>query len=261
VIDSAEVAIIANATGLGAATIYLAALDRDRPRLALDSGRTIYPASMIKTPLAAAAAAAVEAGRTRWDERIAVDASNMTFNDAPSPLEPGYAASIVELVELMLTRSDNVATNVLLDVLGREPATGDVRALGLRETVFRRKLSGKLPLIEDPAATGRNSHPAREAADLFERIARGTVPSAALLHRFLRGQIWNTKLSAGLEPGDRFAHKTGDTDETSHDGGILELAGGGRYVLVVYSELASNDETDARFAAFMQRIRPLLAEA
>jgi beta-lactamase class A len=118
-----------------------------------------------------------------------------------------------------------------------------------------------LPLIDDPAATGRNSHPAREAADLFERIARGSVPSATLLHRFLRGQVWNTKLSAGLEPGDRFAHKTGDTDDASHDGGILELAGGGRYVLVVYSELASNDETDARFAAFMQRIRPMLAEA
>jgi beta-lactamase class A len=261
VIDSAEVAIIADAAGLGAATIYLAALDRERPRLALDSGRTIYPASMIKTPLAAATAVAVEAGRTRWDERIPVDSANMTFNDAPSPLEPGYAATIVELVELMIARSDNVATNVLLDVLGREPATDDVRALGLRETAFRRKLSGKLPLIEDPAATGRNSHPAREAANLFERIARGKVPSAALLHRFLRGQIWNTKLSAGLEPGDRFAHKTGDTDDASHDGGILELAGGGRFVLVVYSELASNDETDARFAAFMQRIRPLLAEA
>ncbi|MGA2394247.1 MAG: serine hydrolase [Candidatus Lustribacter sp.] len=259
-IDSAEVAIAANSAGLGSATIYLAALDRDRPRLALDSGRSIYPASMIKTPLAAAAAVAVDAGRTRWDDRVEVDASNMTFNDAPSPLEPGYAATVIELVELMLTRSDNVATNVLMDHLGREPATADVRALGLRETAFRRKLSGKLPLIDDPAATGRNSHPAREAADLFERIARGTVPSASLLHRFLRGQMWNTKLSAGLDPADRFAHKTGDTDETSHDGGILELAGGGRYVIVVYSELASNDETDARFAAFMQRIRPLLVE-
>jgi beta-lactamase class A len=150
---------------------------------------------------------------------------------------------------------------VLLDHLGREPATADAHAVGLRETAFRRKLSGKLPLIDDPAATGRNSHPAREAADVFERIARGTVPSGPLLHRFLRGQVWNTKLSAGLASGDRFAHKTGDTDDTSHDGGILELAGGGRFVLVVYSELSSNDETDARFAAFMQRIRPLLVEA
>ena len=259
-IDSAEVAIVADAAGLGSATSYLAALDRERPRIALDSGRTIYPASMIKTPLAAAAAVAVEAGRTRWDEPVLVDAANMTFNDAPSPLEPGYTTTVVELVELMLTRSDNVATNVLMEHLGRDPATSDVHALGLRETAFRRKLSGKLPLIDDPEASGRNSHPARDAADLFERIARGTVPSATLLLRFLRGQVWNTKLSAGLEPGDRFAHKTGDTDDTSHDGGILELAGGGRYVLVVYSELTSNDETDARFAAFMRRIRPLLIE-
>jgi len=261
VIDSAEVAIVADATGLGSATVYLASLDRERPRLALDSGRPIYPASMIKTPLAAAVAASIEDGRTRWDERVEVDAANMTFNDAPSPLEPGYTATVVELVELMLARSDNVATNVLIDLLGREAATIRAQALGLRETAFRRKLTGKLPLIDDPGATGRNSHPAREAADLFERIARGTVPSATLLHRFLRGQVWNTKLSAGLEAGDRFAHKTGDTDDTSHDGGILELAGGGRYVLVVYSELVSNDETDARFAAFMKRIRPLLADA
>ena len=257
-IDSAEVAIVAAGTGLDNATIYLAALDRERPRLALDSGRPIYPASMIKTPLAAAAAAAVQAGRANWDERVRVEATNMTFNDAPSPLEPGYSATVIELVELMITRSDNVATNVLYDHLDRGVATADAAALGLRETVFRRKLSGKLPLIDDPAATGRNSHPAREAADLFERIARGTIPSAALLHRFLRGQVWNSKLSAGLEPGDRFAHKTGDTDDSSHDGGILELAGGGRYVIVVYTELESNDETDAKFAAFMQRIRPLL---
>jgi beta-lactamase class A len=260
VIDSAEVAIVAEATGLGSATIYLAALDRDRPRLALDSGRTIYPASMIKTPLAVAVAAAIEAGRTRWDQRVTVDAANMTVNDAPSPMEPGYVSTVAELVELMLTRSDNVATNVLFDLVGRTRATADIHALGLPETAFRRKLSGSLPLIEDAAADGRNSHPAREAADLFERISRGDVPSAPMLHRFLHAQIWNTKLSAGLGAGDRFAHKTGDTDETSHDGGILELAGGGRYVLVVYSELASNDETDARFATFMQRIRPLLAE-
>ena len=260
-IDSAELALAAAASGLGEATVYLAALDRERPRVALDDGRAIYPASMIKMPLAVATAAAVAAGRIRWDGPAPVTAANMTVNDAPSPLEPGYVSTIAELVELMLSRSDNVATNVLFDVLGREQATADIRTLGLRETAFRRKLSGSLPLIDDPQATGRNSHSAREAATLLERIARGTLPAAALVHRFLRGQIWNTKLSAGLAPGDRFAHKTGDTDETSHDGGILELAEGGRYVVVVYSELASNDETDARFAAFMQRIRPRLGEA
>jgi len=260
VIDSAGLAAAAAGAGFGPAVIYLTRLDREAPRLAYDDGRAIYPASMIKTPLAAAAAVAVAAGRTRWDAPVAVTSADMTFNDAPSPLEPGYVASVVELVELMIARSDNVATNVLMDFLDRDRATADVRALGLTETAFRRKLSGKLPLIDDPAATGRNSHPAREAAALFERIARGGIASAALLHGFLNAQMWNTKLSAGLAPGDRFAHKTGDTDEGSHDGGILELAGGGRYAIVVYTELASSDETDARFAAFMQRIRPSLVE-
>jgi beta-lactamase class A len=262
VIDGSFLAEAAAAAGLGdGAAIYLATLDRTAPRLAVDSGRAIYPASMIKTPLAAAAAIAVAASRLRWDDPVEVEAANMTFNDAPSPLEPGYRSRVAELVELMLTRSDNVATNVLVDRLDRARATADIRALGLRETAFHRKLSGRLPLIDDPGATGRNNHPAREAADLFERIARGNVPSSGRLERLLAAQIWNTKLSAGLASGDAFAHKTGDTDEGSHDGGILALAGGHRYVLVVYTELASNDETDARFAEFMRRLRPRLVDS
>jgi beta-lactamase class A len=257
-LDSGTLAATAEAAGLGAAAIHLAALDGSL-RLALDDQRTIYPASMIKTPLATAAALAVEAGRLTWDAAAGVRPENLTFNDAPSPLLPGYLATIAELVELMLARSDNVATNELIDRLGRAAATTGIASLGLPVTAVRRKLSGRLPLIEDPEATGRNIHPAHEAADLFERIARDAVPSAAFLRRCLAAQVWNTKLSAGLEPGDAFAHKTGDTDETSHDGGILELAGGARYVLVVYTELPSSDDVDARFASFMRRLRPRLA--
>jgi beta-lactamase class A len=66
------------------------------------------------------------------------------------------------------------------------------------------------------------------------------------------------KLSRGLEPGDAFAHKTGDTDEVSHDAGILMLNDGSRWVVVVYTELPSSDEHDARFATFMRSLRPYL---
>ena len=69
------------------------------------------------------------------------------------------------------------------------------------------------------------------------------------------------KLSRGLEPGDRFAHKTGDTDEVAHDGGILTLPGGARWVIVVYTELAGGDEADARFGGFMSALRPSLLSA
>jgi beta-lactamase class A len=124
--------------------------------------------------------------------------------------------------------------------------------------VIRRKLSGALPLIDDPQACGRNVHSARDACELFKRIAFDDVPGAARIADALAAQFWNGKLSEGLAPGDRFAHKTGDTDEVSHDGGILTLASGERYALAVYTQLESNAETDRRFGLFMHALRPLL---
>jgi beta-lactamase class A len=258
VIDAAELALLIEDTGLPGAVVYLAALWPERKRVALDDGRWIYPASMIKTPLAVAAAMAVSRRELTFEDRVRVSPDNMTENEGPSPLEPGMAVTVGQLVGLMLQHSDNVATNVLFDVLDRERATAELANLGLRETAFRRKLSGDT-LIDDPDATGRNSHPAREAADLFERIAQQRLPYAEALERMLAAQYWNNKLSLGLDEGDRFAHKTGETSATSHDGGILELASGHRYVIVVYTELASEEATDAKFGAFMRALRPHLA--
>ena len=219
----------------------------------------ITPASMIKVPIAAELAASWAEGRSAPGDLVAVGAANMTHNDAPSPLVPGYRAGLEELGRLMLTRSDNVATNMLVDVLGRERINARCRQLGLQATAVRRKLSGSLPLIDDPEATGRNAHPAADAALLFEAIALERAPGSAWLSQTLAAAEWNGKLSRGLQPGDRFAHKTGDTDEVSHDGGILTTAEGSRYVLVVYAPGAAPEgDDDSRLTRLMRALRPSL---
>jgi beta-lactamase class A len=256
-----DLAGLAQQTGLGGAQIHCRRLSRRGVAWQHDDGRWLYPASMIKVPLSIAAGVAVAEGRLHWDTRVIVDRANDTVNDAPSPIVPGYEASVKELATYMLQRSDNVATNQLFDVLGRERATADVRELGFSQTAFRRKLSGALPLIDDPAATGRNTFPAAEAADAFAAIAEDRVPEAATLREILAMSWWDVKLSRGLEPGDRFAHKTGDTDEVAHDGGILTTAEGSRWVVVVYTELPSSEEHDLRFGAFMRALRPHLRAA
>jgi beta-lactamase class A len=93
---------------------------------------------------------------------------------------------------------------------------------------------------------------------LLGAIAAGTIAGADWLYATLAAQEWNEKLSGGLQPGDRFAHKTGDTDEVTHDGGILETAQGQRYVLVVYTALPSGARNDQRLCAFMEALRPHL---
>jgi beta-lactamase class A len=262
------VAVLAREAGLATPSIVVRGL-ADAPKersiaaggrlaIELDADRYLYPASMIKTPIAAALTTLWATGELRPGDPVEVREANMTANDLASPLVPGYVATLEEAGALMLTRSDNVATNVLIDVIGRERATRLATAAGLEATAVRRKLSGSLPLIDDPQATGRNTHPARDAALLFEAIALDRVPGAAWLHATLLEQEWNEKLSAGLRPGDRFAHKTGDTDEVAHDGGILDLEDGARYVIVVYTALESSPAADARFAEFMAALRGLL---
>jgi beta-lactamase class A len=252
---------LAAAAGLPNAQTHVWSLEPAGPAWDADDGRELYPASLIKLPLAVAAGAAIEEGRLSWDEAVTIDARNATLNDASSPMVAGYRATVAELIAFMLQRSDNVATNQLYDVLDRERATLDVRRLGFAGTAFRRKLSGSLPLIDDPQATGRNAFPAREAAELLVALARDRLPQSARLRKILATSWWDVKLSRGFEPGDTFAHKTGDTDEVSHDAGIATLNDGSRWVIVVCTDLPSSDEVDLRFGAFMRALRPHLAGA
>jgi beta-lactamase class A len=253
-----DLAALAGEAGLGEAAIHVRSLDRPEVRWNHDDGRWRYPASLIKLPLAVAAAAAIRDRRLGWSSPVTIEERNLTPNDAPSPMATGYTSTVEELVTLMLQRSDNVATNQLYDLLGRGRATADLHALGFSGTFFRRKLSGALPLIDDPEAGGRNSFPAEEAAALLVALAGDRLPDSATLRAILATSWWDVKLSRGLEPGDAFAHKTGDTDEVSHDAGILMLNDGSRWVVVVYTELPSSDEHDARFATFMRSLRPYL---
>lgn len=249
-------------SGITDASVVIRRLDRcDVPAVELNADHYLYPASMIKTPLALAALAMVEDGGLALDHRYEVTQSNMTANDKESPMVPGYNAPLSQIIELMLTISDNVATNMLFDILGREKATALVQQrFGLTNTGFYRKLSGSEPLIVDPGwdKQHRNSHPASDAARLFELIARDRVPFARYFRQILDRQEWKNKLPAGLCPGDHFAHKTGDTDEVTHDGGILDTQEGASYVLVVYTGMESNDANNAKFGPFMTELRKAL---
>jgi beta-lactamase class A len=261
-IDDELLGRLADAAGLDPAAIVLA--DLDTPEAApvrAGSATDFYPASMIKVPLVAAALAEIDAGRLSTSEPIEVTAANMTSNDAASPLVPGYRTTASELMHRAISRSDNVATNMLFDLVGRERADEIARErFGLTSTRFARKLSGSDPLITDPEWNGvdRNAHSPDDATRLLAAIARGSIPGATVLTAMLAAQMWNEKLSPGLRDGDRFFHKTGETSEVTHDGGILITDRGRWYTLVVYTGLAAEDEHNQRFGTFMRELREYL---
>ncbi|MGH7714627.1 MAG: serine hydrolase, partial [Vulcanimicrobiaceae bacterium] len=157
-LTDSELARLARESGLTKPAVAVVRLS-DGIGAAYHARRSLYPASMIKVPLVAAALILHASGEI-GSGPFAIDTANLTANEGDSPLVEGYAASLAELCTLAIVRSDNVATNQLFDIAGRERATDILRsALGLGQTGLRRKLSGSHPLLRDPAQFGRNTHP------------------------------------------------------------------------------------------------------
>ncbi len=224
----------------------------------------IYPASVIKVPVMVEAYHQYALGSLMPDARVVIDAANQTTTDQVTPFVTGYEASVQKLVELMITHSDNIATNQLFDVLGRSRVTEYMHRLGLPTFFLGRKLSGSEPLIHDPGVLGRNRLPPQEIAHLLALIADDAVSGAGDQRAILSRCVHAEKLVPALRAGDAFMHKTGETDTVSHDAGILTTAQGRRYVVVLYLEVEPNpDGSDAAHAnplmtAWMAAVRPSL---
>lgn len=209
----------------------------------------IYPASVIKVPIMAEAFRRFAQSTLEPGQRVIVSAKNQTTTAGPAPFSAGYDTTIAELVDFMIVHSDNVATNQLMDELGRQNVTDSMHALGLPSFLLGRKLSGSEPLVEDPDMVGRNRLPALEIGRLLTLIACDAVPGAAEQRAILERCADNNKLVPGLASGDRFRHKTGETSTLSHDAGILETKDGKRYVVVLYCEV--EPAADGSEAAWM----------
>lgn len=203
-------------------------------------------ASVIKLNLMAGAWKAAANG-VPFSSEIRIDRKNWTgtwdpdydgIKDPNPPIKIGETWTLGKLAEVMITRSDNVATNTLIDFLGRRNVTDFVQSVGLAGTHVRHKLSSGND-VADPEATGYNQMPARDAATLLMLVAQKKLVSAAAseeMYRLLASQLDRELIAEALPPDASYAGKTGELSAARNDAAIVK--GPGReYVLVVYTQL------------------------
>src|SRR5207249_4578065 len=179
-------------------------------------------------------------------------------SDSTLYLRLGGKASVRELLELMITRSSNLATNLLIERVGAERAQGTARSLGAWSIQVLRG-------VEDGKAYRaglNNTTTARDLGMLLAAIANGTAASAASCREMLAilgRQQFNEGIPAGLPPGTQVYHKTGWIGQVVyHDAALVEPAGRGRYVLVV---LTGGIQKDADSHALVRDISRLVFDA
>jgi beta-lactamase class A len=167
-------------------------------------------------------------------------------DDAEQTLYPriGEAESVAELTRLMIVRSSNLATNILLEKVGVTNVNHFTQALGIEGVKIIRG-------IEDSAAFRlgmNNSACARGLTQTMRLIAEGNVVSRQASQKMveiLLGQEFNESIPALLPAPTRVAHKTGWTGDVYHDTGIV-YRGEGRtpYIISIMTRGFSEQQAD-----------------
>ena len=194
--------------------------------------KPLVSASMIKLLVLAAFLDEVDAGTLSMEEPYVIQAEDIVGGTG-SVQSAGAGASYAlgDLAKLMISESDNVAANVLINRLGMDAVNAEAEKLGLKSTELNRLM------MDEEAMAGQveNYMSAQDAATLLTLIWRGELVSeraSAFALEALKAQSDAAGIAGGLPADIAFAHKTGTLAQVRNDGGIVMAEK--PYVLVVF---------------------------
>lgn len=267
----ADIAAFAARSG-GVVGVAAWRLDERGPRVLMNGSERFPMASTFKIAVAAAVFAEVDAGRVRLDQPVALDPRQFVPSEviAERFIHPGVSLSVHNLLELMLTESDNTATDALVALVGGPQAvTAWLRQRGIQGQRVDRDTAGLLRdffglpagSLPEMLAAAAKSDPdfekrARQPNPAFDNDPRDTsTPDAMaqLLTAIFNGQALSPastqELTAimercrtgksrlkGLLPEETVvAHKTGTLGGSANDVGVITLPREkGRIALAVF---------------------------
>jgi beta-lactamase class A len=225
-----------------------------------------HAASMMKVPVMVRLYRMADEGSLDLDAPLPVrneftsiydgSAYSLTWDDdSDSTLyaRTGDAIPTRELIDLMISRSSNLATNILIELADPDSIAAMLADFGAQGMKVLRG-------VEDIPAYRHgmnNTTSARGLLELYTALGRGNAASPASTREMLDillGQEFNDAIPAGLPADVRVAHKTGWIPEIDHDGGIVFPPVGSPYVLVILTRGVEDSAVTRRAAADVSRM-------
>lgn len=151
-------------------------------------------------------------------------------------LHDGIGLTLGDIVYLMMSISDNPATNILIDHLGIEGINATMRQLGLERSVLGRKMMGR-PALETEQ---ENLATPEEFARMVGAIIDGTAASelsCARMIGLLEMQQNTRRIGRFVPEGTRWGSKTGSYDTVANDVGFVMLESGPLLISVFTANL------------------------
>jgi beta-lactamase class A len=196
-------------------------------------------ASTIKIPVMVEVFKRLEAGDFDLNRQVTLSEGDRDWGwgdlaDAPA----GSRYTVERLLELMITESDNTATNMLIRLVGRSAINREMLALGLRQTSLGDYIRSDGPIRYELRSS------ARDMVMLLSSMARLQLIdewSSREMIGILTGQHHNGLIPAVLPAGTTIAHKTGELHDTLDDVGIVYLSAEPYAIAVMATNLPTLD--------------------
>lgn len=187
-------ALTANASGLQKQIEELAAAHRGHVALyaknlttgatvSLDASRPVQTASVIKLPLMLQAFEQVQAGKLKLTQPVVLTQENQVQGSGIlNILDPGLTMTLKDAITLMMTLSDNTATNMVIDTVGLAPTNEMLARMGLHNTYFYKKVfkPAEGPMPPDQKQFGLGKTTPEEMARVLESVYRCDMGSREL---------------------------------------------------------------------------------
>lgn len=219
----------------GVAGVYVRDLDADLG-YGVRADEEFFSASIIKVPVMVAVYRKVERGELSFSQQVELREGDWAAGAGWLQWEKaGTEQALGDLLLLMMTQSDNVATNALVRLVGGKEHVNEVaRSLGAENTLLYQKVSserGAVPSID-------NRTTPRDMAVMMQKIADDEAASAqscGYMRDLMRTNELDWWLDAGLPDGADAANKAGWLYESYGDAGIVEHDGH-RYTVAILSK-------------------------
>ncbi|MEM7780249.1 MAG: serine hydrolase [Pseudomonadota bacterium] len=247
--------------------IGVAALDLTTGEQVAVLGDQLFPmASTSKIAVAAAYLEMVEQGRYSLTSEfpLLIPVRSRKFSSPAAPVREGNMMSAVDLIEIMITRSSNPATDALLAAVGGPEAVNDwMERQGIEDFSIDRDIA---TLVRDdgeydPATwiDPRDSATPRAMVRLLEGLYRGDFLSdqsrQVLLGAMSRTVTGRRRIPAFMPADARVSHKTGSLNNTSSDIGIIEMPDGRAFAVAIYvTGQGTRRNREARIAAIARAL-------
>lgn len=251
---------------------FVHAIDIDSGlEIGLDADTPVVAASVFKVPVLVELCRQYATGQRSPQERIKIAADERRTDGGTgiSAMLDDVELSLRDLSFLMMSVSDNRATDVIVDLLGYEAINATLGNFGLSDTVVIRDCAGLFVTVEEDLGTSlealavcaetgtitdelrtalqstraanaelTNHTTPREITALLAAIWRDEVIGAQActeVRRILAQQAWPHRLTAGFPHSNiKVSGKTGTLFYTRNEVGVVEFPDGGRYAVGVF---------------------------